>query len=134
MRRVEDWPARLAAFIEQARRKPFAYGTWDCCLLAAAWVQEATGRDFAAEFRGRYEDQAVAVALVAARGGLEAVVTSALGAPLAAPTLARRGDVVMFETPDGRALAVAVGTQALYAGPLGAAFVEMPRWVRAWRV
>ena len=134
MRRVEDWPRRLAAFVERARHRPFQWGVNDCALLAAAWVLEAAGEDFAAPFRGRYEDKAVAVALLAARGGLEAVVTAALGAPLAVPALARRGDVVMVETAEGRALGVCVGAVAACAGAAGLAFVEMGQWRQAWRV
>lgn len=124
---------RLARFVEQARQRPFAYGTWDCCLLAAAWVREATGQDFAAG-GGSYDDAAGAAALLAARGGLQAVVTSALGAPLPVVALARRGDVVLVEAAAGRALGVCVGTHAACAGPSGLTFVAMPRWRLGWRV
>ena len=41
-RRLDDWPTRLNAFIDAARERPFAWGTWDCCTFAAAAVETVT--------------------------------------------------------------------------------------------
>lgn len=134
MRRLWDWPRRLASAIEASRAKPFVWGEHDCALFAAGVVHELTGQDFAAEFRGRYDSHAGAVALLGARGGLEVVVTAALGAPRALPRLAQRGDVVMVDTDLGPALGVCAGGYAACAGPEGLQFVPMERWQRAWEV
>ncbi len=135
MRRFEDWPRRLDAAIEAARARHFSWSEGhDCCLFAADVVLALTGRDFAESFRGRYSTRAEAVALLGARGGLEAVVTSYLGQPLPTALLARRGDVVMVETPEGRALGVSVGGKAACAGPQGLTFVPMAGWLSGWRV
>lgn len=58
MTRVEDWPERLAAFIEQRRKMPFAWGSNDCALFAADAVCAITGVDLGEPFRGRYDDEA----------------------------------------------------------------------------
>lgn len=134
MRRCEDWPRRLAAALEAARGRPFCWGLHDCALFTAGVVHDLTGVDFAGDFRGRYASHAEAVAVLGARGGLEAVVTAALGSPRAYTTLAQRGDVVMVDTPDGAALGVCNGATAACAGPAGLQFVPMPQWVKAWKV
>ena len=138
MTRYPDWPSLLTAEIDRARKRPFCWGGLsggqDCCLFAADVVFALTGRDFAESFRGRYSSRAEAVALLGARGGLEAVVTGCLGEPLPTALLARRGDVVMVDTPEGRALGVVVGAKAVGAGPQGLTFVPMAGWLKAWRV
>lgn len=134
MRRVEDWPQRLAAHIEKARERAFSFGENDCCLFVSDWIHACTGEDFAAAFRGRYATRAQAVALLGARGGLEAVVTAALGAPLSTPMLAQRGDVVMVATDEGPALGVCDGAVAWFVGPKGLAEMPMAQWTKAWRV
>lgn len=134
VRRFEDWPRRLAAAIEAARGRPFCWGTHDCALFAADVGEALTGKDFAAEFRGRYTTRAAAVALLGALGGLEAVVTAALGAPRPLPTLAQRGDVVTVDTEDGPALGICNGAQAVCAGPEGLQLAPMSMWRKAWEV
>lgn len=133
MVRREDWPLRLAAFVEAARARPFSYGDWDCCLMAAAWVNEATGVDHAADLCGRYADEPGAAALLADRGGVQAIATAALGNPIR-PAFAQRGDLVMIETPRGPALGVCIGADAVFPGARGAQWVPMAQWRHAWRV
>jgi hypothetical protein len=134
MKRYEDWPQRLVAAIEAARGRPFAWGAMDCCLFAADVVLAMTGVDYAAGFRGRYDSRAGAVALLGARGGLEAVATSALGEPLPTTLMAQRGDVVMVRSPEGPALGVCEGVMAWFAGPDGVVPRPMREAVKAWRV
>jgi hypothetical protein len=52
--RLPDWPEQLAAFIEARRDMPFDWAVNDCCVLAADAVLAMTGRDFLADYRGRY--------------------------------------------------------------------------------
>jgi hypothetical protein len=134
MKRFEDWPRRLAAAIEAARGRPFCWGEHDCLLFAADVVHAITGLDPAASWRGRYDSRAAAAHHLSELGGLEAVVTGALGTPLSHPTLAQRGDVVMVDTNEGPALGVCNGANAACAGPEGLTFKPMPVWRLAWRV
>jgi hypothetical protein len=133
--RRQDWPLRLNAWLENIRERPFAWGVNDCALGAADAVFAMTGVDYAVEFRQAYFSKRNAVQLLAARGGLEVLVTQALGEPLDGPRLAQRGDLVLVDTEsEGPALAVVIGAAAVAPGPGGATFVPMPQWRKAWRV
>jgi hypothetical protein len=55
IRRVADWPRRLEDFEARMTAARFEWGRRDCALMAADWVLEMTGIDFAAPFRGRYK-------------------------------------------------------------------------------
>ncbi|MBB4620123.1 DUF6950 family protein, partial [Sphingomonas abaci] len=54
MHRYPDWEARLAAYLEPLRARPFAWGRHDCSTFAAGAVEAMTGVDPMPEFRGRY--------------------------------------------------------------------------------
>jgi hypothetical protein len=44
----------LEAYLEAAKRTPFAYGVMDCCLFVAGAIAAQTGSDPAAPYRGTY--------------------------------------------------------------------------------
>lgn len=134
MRRYPDWPERLAMAIEAARERPFAWGFHDCCLFAADVVRELTGEDLAAPFRGRYASRREAVALLGARGGLEAVLDAVLGPRRPTARLAHRGDVVLAQTDEGPAVGICCGYRAAFAGPHGLTFLKPAAWSASWRV
>lgn len=58
MTRLPDWEQRLGEFMAANRDRPFAWGEWDCILMACAAAEAITGHDAAADFRGRYSDAA----------------------------------------------------------------------------
>jgi len=133
--RREDWPLRLNAWLDSVRVRPFVWGEFDCALGAADAVEAMTGVDYAVEFRGAYFSKRNAARLLAERGGLEALVTQALGAPLDVPLLAQRGDVVLVDSgAEGPALALVIGAEAVAPGPQGAVFVPMGQWKVGWRI
>lgn len=135
MQRRDDWASRLISVIDAADNKPFAWGNQDCALFAADCVQAMTGEDFAAPFRGRYDTALGSVRALKMMGyaSLEEYVIAVLGEPINANT-AGRGDVVMVDTPEGKALGVVAGIEAAVAGVNG--LVLMPRdcWLSAWRI
>lgn len=135
MQRLEDWPARLAAFVDAARARPFRYGEWDCCVLAADWVLACTGADVMAPWRGTYRDKRSAVRILARLGGLHRTGGHVmLGEPI--PALqARRGDVVLREDPAlGPALGICLGARAAFPGPSGLVFRPVKECRQAWRI
>ena len=134
VRRREDWPLRLNAALESARARAFAWGEHDCCMFAAGVVRELTGEDFAAPFRGAYAERDGAGLILAEQGGVEAITTAALGAPLDNPRFAQRGDVVLIETEEGMALGICDGVNAWLPGVRGLVHRPMPHWRAAWRV
>lgn len=135
MARARDWPDRLAGFLRQRARDPFAWGSNDCALFAADATLAITGQDFAAGFRGRYATALGALRALRAAGAedLAGYVTQVLGAPIPAAH-AQRGDVVLFSAQSGPALGVVAGTRAAAPGPEGITWVPMAAWQQAWRV
>lgn len=109
--RRNDWPERLAAFIDARRRRVFRYGSDDCALVAADWVLEATGVDPAAQWRG-YASEDEARAIIDQAGGMRGLVSLP---ERATPRLAQRGDVVLAEHEGQQVFGVVVGD--MYAAP-----------------
>lgn len=134
-RRRQDWPLRLNAWLDSARNRPFSWGSHDCVLAAADAVVAMTGWDPAAEFRGRYTTRTGGVRALAEGGGLEAMVTAALGDPLPTPRLAGRGDLVLVDGgPEGPALCVVLGAEAAGPGLDQVVYAPMKDWRVGWRV
>jgi len=95
MHRLPDWEARLAAYLEPLRLRPFAWGSHDCCLFTAGAVLAMTGVDPMPEFRGRYST-AIGAERALRRygaGSLDATLDTKFAG--VAPALAHRGDIVM---------------------------------------
>ena len=130
--RHQDWPSRLARFYRGRRNTPFAWGTNDCCTLAADWVVEATGTDPMAGIRG-IDNVITAGRTLEALGGMREAVTARLGQPIDW-MLAQRGDVVMM-TLDGRqTLGVVMSEYAMAPGDAGALLVPLGTADCAWRI
>jgi hypothetical protein len=153
-RRRHDWPERLSALVAGAAKKPFAWGSWDCCLFACADIEALTGQDPAAAYRGTYTDAAGGMALLQSLGGVEGLCQSVLGDQLKgpkgpAPLLAQRGDVAIFDPnaigidPAGleledadlpKALGVVLVRKVALLTPAGMRFVPLRACAAAWRV
>lgn len=136
MRRAEDWPERLAAYLDARRERAWERGIHDCGGFVRGWLIEATGYD---PFRviGEYYGRDQAVALLRSYGGLEKVldhIAAADGIEEIHPKFARRGDV-------GLARDVEEGVGIIVQGGLAIA-EEVGGWsvlprnyiVRAWRI
>lgn len=142
MRRLPDWEERLGAYINQVRDAPFRYGEHDCILHSARAVEVMTGTDIAAGYRGEYDSQAGAAAILKAKG--QGTLLRTLDATLERrkPSRARRGDLVWFEGSVG----VCVGREALFVGEerlaekaglvMREGLISVPRalWTKAWTV
>ncbi len=129
--RVEDWTTRLYDLLD-GWRGPLVWGQRDCGALAAAVILAVTGRDHFAPWRGRYSTRAEALAVLGEAGGLESVITAAVGAPVA-PQAARRGDLVAVPAPAfGVALGVADGRCGVFQGRRGLIAIPRGRWCLSW--
>lgn len=131
--RLHDWQARLATLVDERRNIAFAWGVNDCCLWAADAVLAMTGKDFAAPFRGEYGTDREAAELVHRLGGVGAIASQALGAPVPA-AMAAVGDVVLVVQDGRKALAICNGTTALTTGPHGLIPIGMDAALAAWKV
>lgn len=136
MFRKPDWDARLAAYLEPLRARPFAWGQHDCCTFAAGAVAAMTDVDPMPEFRGRYST-AIGSARALRRFGRGDLATTLDAKFEAIPAaLAQRGDIVM----SGGLLGICWGLFIFAVGSEGdregLIKIERQRWAdpRAWRV
>lgn len=136
IRRLRDWPTRLAALVEERRYQPFRWGPNDCAAWAADDVLAVTGQDLLAELRGGRSTALGARRREKAIGGMPAAIERA-GLQQVLPTLAQRADLVLLRAQPGQkrgALAVCMGEQACAPGRDGLVWVPMREALRAWRV
>jgi hypothetical protein len=130
--RVHNWPERLFDYIESRREEPFAYGTHDCCQFAAHAVEAITENNPAKDWH--YANEIGAGRLIVEAGGIDALVTQALGEPVH-PAEAGRGDVVMAELDHGMTIGVCLGRDCVFAAePAGVTFRPRRVILKAWKV
>jgi hypothetical protein len=139
MKRVENWPTLLTAYIEERREVPFTWGRADCCLFAADWVRLATDLDPAADLRGKYDSALGARRIIKRRGGLATMVARALtplGFREVALSLATRGDIIVRDSGDGDCAGVVLGKESAFVARDGLRFVQtkLQADARAWRI
>lgn len=129
--RREDWPERLAAFLDERATAPFVWGRNDCVTFAADWILDATGVDVIADIRGKWRSESGAARTIRKLGGL-AAATSLRLAPVGLG-LAHRGDVGLIDL-GLPALVIIDGD--LVAGPGVAGIVRARRenLIAAWEV
>lgn len=130
--RFEAWPELLAAELSAARKRPFAWGTHDCCAFAARMTLALTGTDFMAGFPA-YDNEADARAILQAHVGVRGIATRCLGEPI--PALqAQRGDVVLLSQPTGEILGICAGAVIACPGLTGLVLVPITQGLMGWKV
>jgi hypothetical protein len=127
--RFDNWEKLLNDYLSQVG--PFEWGANDCCLFAANGVLAMTGEDYAKPYRG-YKTAKGALSKLKDIG-VDGVATKALGEPKP-PTLAKRGDVVSFESGDGLALGLCIGAKIAAVGQDGLIMLPMNQALQAWSV
>ena len=151
--RLPGWELRLAAALEEARHRPFAWGSHDCVSWAAAVRTTLTGRP--TPWPGRWRTRLGAARVLRRTGhrDLAGAVRSVLGAPLPTVRLAARGDVVLIEIGDrsgaasenddtnrnttaiaGQALGICIGAEAGFVAPRGLIRRRLLDCAFAWRI
>jgi hypothetical protein len=103
--RYRDWTTRLSDVIKAALGRPFSWGEFDCCLFAADCAVAVCGTDPAAQYRGQYTTEAGAKRLIKANhGSLEAAWDACF--TRVSPAFVQRGDIALYQSSAGRAVAV----------------------------
>ena len=152
MNKRENWPQKMHDYCKAVGKNKFAWGTFDCFLFCAGTVQAMTGEDFAAEFRGKYNEagSAYSTLIESAGGGIEPLMQKLAGQFGWTETdvlHAQRGDVVLLapeccntdERFDG-ALGMCVGPLSLFVSEKGLrAISTIPApgsrtVIKAWRI
>ena len=139
MKRVEAWPQLLAAYIEERRHAPFAWGVNDCGLFAADWVQLATGIDIALPFRGKYDSALSAAHLLREFGGIAAsleAVGQSCGMEMIDASRCSRGDLLVRNNGRGDAIGIQLGNCSAFVAREGLVFAPMAALdsARCWRI
>lgn len=117
--RLPDWLARLTAYVDEVRRRPYEPGTTDCALFAAGAVAAMTGNDPAAAYRARYATEADGFALLRAEGTHDHVERAVSLFPMKHPSTGQTGDLAIVDVSDGLALGVVVGPRVFLVGATG---------------
>jgi len=148
LKRLDDWPERLADYIKDARSKPLVWGTHDCVLFSLGVLEVLTGTIVTNPIRGTYTS-----ALGAAKRMRELYRASNLteaadvfklqyGINEVPLRTAQRGDIVEADValPDGNGTSPALGIVdldgrfALFVGVDGLIRMRISDCRRAWKV
>lgn len=135
MPRVDHWERLLAAAIDTARVRPFAWGLHDCPTFAFETRMALTGgEDVASLWRGKYTTHLGGLRVMCRLGwsSLEAMGHALLGVPRDTPLLAQRGDIVLTDT--GLGFGVVIGATAVGLAPDGLRFAALTSCRLAWAV
>lgn len=142
--RTAHWATReLHDFLLKRAQQPFVWGTNDCSLFAADAIQSFTGVDLAVDFRGKYTDEASAMALCKSVTGTATIEAAAVHCAqqhglveYQHPLMAKRGDLVLVEDA-GRLISAIVhlsGRHAVTVGEDGLKRLLITAVKRAWAV
>lgn len=126
--RVYNWPSKFADLIESRRYDSFVWGKSDCVCFAADCVRALTGFDFLESYRGKYNDEASALQIIAGYGTLEAgleAVLKPINATRCDTKVAMRGDLVLIEIDGRQTAGIWAGRHALAPLP-GRGLCEVP--------
>jgi len=132
--RKNNWQSALHNFIDSRRKEPHKWGYNDCALFVADAVQEITGNDYAADFRGKYRSAKGSVKALRDRG-----YTDVSGVPdslfnSVPADKAMKGDVVSITRDKHVSLGICLGHIAAFTGPEGLSFLSMKDIEKAWRI
>ena len=134
--RREDWPERLAGQVASAQAVPYQLGTHDCWRMVCACIDAMTGVDLWPRFAG-YTSKAQALRTIARIAPtLRQAVTVVLGVPPQPPSLARRGDVLLYQDAEGEHLGMCLGSVGVVLGPTGLVYQRLDHagFRCGWRV
>lgn len=135
--RVPDWPERLAAYIEQRRHRPFAWGHNDCGSFVGGALHALTGAPMGAVLPGVWGNDFEAARLVRDAGSIDVLASRVLGEPITGPGAmhAPRGSVVCVDVSGRQTLGIAAGNDHWCApGADGLVFRPMAEVRMAWSV
>lgn len=143
IKRFDDWPTRLDAFIESRKDYAFSWGSQDCCLFACDCIVEMTGQDLVRQYRNRYHDAAGAQSMLEnfsdepmTVGSLASEIAKAHGIEEVPVSFAQRGDVVLVLQDEMESLGVVslVGDTLWAPGEFGLVEHPLSSAIKAWRI
>ena len=103
----------LGEYLEREAKRPWTWGSADCCTFAADWVLSETGHDPMAQWRD-YSTEADAELLIAEAGGLEAMWSEGLAPVMSRVDTPSLGSVGLILVPDQFGEIIQIG--AIFSG------------------
>lgn len=132
------WPELMHDYIHAAHSCEFAYGTFDCALFCADWVQIATGVDHARDLRG-YTSMKAAYEIIAKFDTLAGLVSHQMGTDTVHPAFLQRGDIVLMcdspalgDAPEG--LGICLGLHSAFPAQKGIIMLRTLDATCGWKV
>lgn len=125
---------KINSYLKENSDRDFSWGEFDCCLFACDIVVLAGGEDFAKDVRGKYSsEQGAKRVLKSEFGSIENAFSSL---PEVLPAFAQRGDLVLFDTENGKVMALAWACGYIAISPdNGLGFMkDTSKPIKAWRV
>jgi len=93
---LEARAGRLASFLKDYAGREFSHGVADCAIMVADWIRSETGRDPAADLRGRYSRERDWRRIVDEAGGMVALYdVLAMSVGLRHESVAKVGDIAV---------------------------------------
>lgn len=140
--RKEGWEDKLTETVQGLTEKKFEWGVNDCYMFPMKWVKESTGVDYVTRYQGKYNSKKSAYkflkeqAMIVSNGVGEKMsdMLDAWGFKKIPPTLASRGDIVMFNIKNVETYGVCVGKMSCLLGVKGNSFLETLKADGAWKV
>jgi len=127
--RREGWERLLSEYLENKR--PFKWGQTDCALWSADWIHQATGQDYAGEWRGNYATEDEAQAFMESKGLPSPADIAGHYLKEIAVKAAQRGDLVLH--PMGP-LGICNGYLSHFIAMTGDITIKTLLCTRAWKV
>lgn len=132
--RVDNWLSKLHQFVESRRRTPYQWGVNDCGTFSADAIEVVTGADPIADIRGQWTDEASAMQLLEANGGIVGLANRYFPGRRKEREMAQEGDLVLVKVEGKHSLAICVGRYAAAPGDDGVLLTEMTEARAVWEV
>ncbi|MEO9612641.1 MAG: hypothetical protein ABJG86_09690 [Nitratireductor sp.] len=135
MKRLPDWRARLSAYLDRVKHRPFDEVAFNCGLFPAGAVAAMTGIDFAADYRG-YKTMAGQLRRLRREGFADHAALAGTVFETIHPSRARLGDLAAFAVDDplGVALGIVNGERSFVLRPDGLGTIATLTAQRAFKV
>lgn len=116
MKKLAGWEQRFHEFLISNRRRPFAWGEWDCCIFTNAAVKSITGENLIpSELQWKDEESAMQAIEKYGKTLTRSVAKAAKAAGLTTvhPADVQKGDVVIIKEMGGRVAGICDGHAVL---------------------
>jgi hypothetical protein len=137
-----EWEKKLSELIEEASKRSFEYGKFDCALFACDAIKSLTGFDPREIIAEQYQGEEEAEKIILQYGGIEgiaAAVADRFGFNLIPVSFAQRGDIVLAKIKNIKSLGVCIGKKVVFPcgrPQKGLVFIDIDSklLIKAWRI